>query len=68
VEDQKRIKQQISYGYFVDEDGLYYYSEKGGEVYEIFDINGVATATIDFNKIEVLFLAYIYDDNKRKKN
>jgi hypothetical protein len=68
VEDQKRIKQQISYGYFVDEDGLYYYSEKDGEVYEIFDINGVATATIDFNKIEVLFLAYIYDDNKRKKN
>lgn len=68
MEDQKRIKQQISYGYFVDEDGLYYYSEKDGEVYEIFDINGVATATIDFNKIEVLFLAYIYDDNKRKKN
>ena len=67
MEDPKKKKQQINYGYFVDEDGLYYYSEKNGMPYEVFDINGIATATLDFNKIDLIYLAYIYENDKHRK-
>ena len=53
---------KVSYGYFIDEEGLFYYSEMNGEVYEMFDINGVASMTLNGNyDFKILELAYIYN-------
>ena len=53
---------KVSYGYFIDEEGLFYYSEMNGEVYEMFDINGVASMTLNDNyDFNILELAYIYN-------
>lgn len=53
---------KVSYGYFIDEEGLFYYSEMNGEVYEMFDINGVSSMTLNDNyDFNILELAYIYN-------
>ena len=63
--EEEKQKSQVSYGYYIDEDGLYYYSEIDGELYECFDINGVASITLDFNNdFEFLQLAYIYENDR----
>ena len=62
-ENKLERKGKVSYGYFIDEDGLYYYSEIDGEVYQCFDINGVASTTYEFGiDYNVLELAYIYEN------
>ena len=63
----EELKKEVSYGYFVDEEGLYYYSEKDGEVEEFFSINGVATISLNYNEIKLLHLAYIYEDGDNTK-
>jgi hypothetical protein len=66
-EKKEHQKRKVSYGYFIDEDGLYYYSEIDGEVYQCFDINGVASATYEFGiDYNVLELAYIYENDRRE--
>jgi hypothetical protein len=61
-EKKEHLKKRVSYGYFIDEDGLYYYSEIDGETFQCFDINGVASTTFDFGiDFEFLELAYIYE-------
>tara|TARA_R100001440_G_scaffold7670_1_gene14974 strand:- start:138 stop:332 length:195 start_codon:yes stop_codon:yes gene_type:complete len=59
--EHQKIK--LEYGYYIDEDGLYFHSMLNGETYELFDINGVASTTFDFGTdFEILELAYIYED------
>lgn len=61
-ENKLERKGKVSYGYFIDEEGLFYYSEMNGEVYEIFDINGVSSMTLNDNyDFNILELAYIYN-------
>ncbi len=61
-EKKEHLKKRVSYGYFIDEDGLYYYSEIDGETFQCFDINGVASTTFDFGiDFDLLELAYIYE-------
>jgi|TARA_R100000081_G_scaffold74258_1_gene40747 hypothetical protein len=56
-------KGKVSYGYFIDEEGLFYYSEMNGEVYEMFSINGVSSMTLNDNyDFKILELSYIYTD------
>ena len=56
-------KGKVSYGYFIDEEGLFYYSEMNGEVYEMFSINGVSSMTLNDNyDFRILELSYIYTD------
>ena len=55
-------KGKVSYGYFIDEEGLFYYSEMNGEVYEMFSINGVSSMTLNANyDFRILELSYIYN-------
>ena len=62
--EQQNLR-RVSYGYFIDEDGLFYYSEIDGEVFQCFDINGVASTTFDFGiDYELLELAYIYENDR----
>ena len=62
--EKELLKSDFSYGYFIDEDGLFFYSEMNGEVYQCFDINGVATTTFDFETdYRILELAYINEEN-----
>ncbi len=61
-ENKLERKGKVSYGYFIDEEGLFYYSEMNGEVYEMFDINGVSSMTLNDNyDFNILELAYIYN-------
>lgn len=61
-ENKLERKGKVSYGYFIDEEGLFYYSEMNGEVYEMFDINGVSSITLNDNyDFNILELAYIYN-------
>ncbi len=61
-ENKLEKKGKVSYGYFIDEEGLFYYSEMNGEVYEMFDINGVSSMTLNDNyDFNILELAYIYN-------
>ena len=56
-------KGKVSYGYFIDEEGLFYYSEMNGELYEMFSINGVSSMTLNDNyDFKILELSYIYTD------
>ena len=56
-------KGKVSYGYFIDEEGLFYYSEMNGKVYEMFSINGVSSMTLNDNyDFRILELSYIYTD------
>jgi len=50
------LKSDFSYGYYIDDEGLYFYSEMNGEVYQCFDINGVASTTFDFDADYRIFL------------
>ena len=56
-ENKLERKGKVSYGYFIDEEGLFYYSEMNGEIYEMFDINGGSSMTLndnyDFNILEL---------------
>jgi len=61
-ENKLERKGKVSYGYFIDEEGLFYYSEMNGEVYEMFDINGVSSITLNDNyDFNILELTYIYN-------
>jgi hypothetical protein len=61
-EKKEHQKTKVNYGYYIDEDGLFYYSEINGETFQCFDINGVASTTYDFGiDFELLELAYIYE-------
>ena len=51
------------YTAFIDEDGLYFYSEKEGELNEVFSINGVASVSLNYSETKLLHLAYI-DENE----
>ena len=61
---QKELKNKITYAYYIDEDGLYFYSEKDGKEYECFDINGVASISLKFGEVDVLQLCYITNDEE----
>jgi len=62
--EKELLKSDFSYGYFIDEDGLFFYSEMNGEVYQCFDINGVATTTFNFETdYRILELAYIHEED-----
>jgi hypothetical protein len=61
---KKELKNKITYGYYVDEDGLYFYSEKDGKEHESFSINGVASISLIYSDIEVLHLCYITNDDE----
>tara|TARA_R110000803_G_scaffold103566_1_gene171710 strand:- start:169 stop:390 length:222 start_codon:yes stop_codon:yes gene_type:complete len=64
LENESQLRSDFSYGYFIDEDGLFYYSEMDGITYECFDINGVASTTFDFETdYRILELAYIHEYN-----
>lgn len=56
---QESVLNKISYGYFIDEDGLYFYSEKDGKTNEVFSINGVASVSLNYSETHLLHLAYI---------
>ena len=60
---QESVLNKINYGYFIDEDGLYFYSEKDGKTDEVFSINGVASVSLNFTETHLLHLAYI-DENE----
>ncbi len=61
-EKELQKKGKVSYGYYIDEEGLFYYSEMNGEVYEMFDINGVSSITLNDNyDFKILELSYIYN-------
>lgn len=64
---QKSVLNKISYGYFIDEDGLYFYSEKDGKTDEVFSINGVASVSLNYTETHLLHLAYI-DENEDENN
>jgi hypothetical protein len=65
LDERDLLKSDFSYGYYIDDEGLYFYSEMNGEIYECFDINGVATTTFDFDAdYRILELAYIHEDNE----
>jgi len=64
---QESVLNKISYGYFIDEDGLYFYSEKDGKTDEVFSINGVASVSLNYSKTHLLHLAYI-DENEDENN
>ena len=56
---KNKLKNKIVYGYYVDEDGLYFKSEQNGQILETFDINGVANVSTDFCRIEfITFMLY----------
>lgn len=59
---EKLKKNKITYGYYVDEDGLYFKSEKDGKELESFNINGVASVSLQYGDIDILQLCYIYDN------
>ena len=62
---KSKLKNDIKYGYYVDEDGLYFKSEQNGQILESFDINGVASVSLQFSEIEILHLCYItYEDDE----
>jgi hypothetical protein len=64
-ENKLERKGKVSYGYFIDDEGLFYYSEMNGEMYEMFDINGVSSMTLNDNyDFNILELSYIYDLNE----
>jgi len=60
---KNKLKDKIIYGYYIDEDGLYFKSEKNGEILECFDINGVADISTDFIGLNLLHLCYIPIDD-----
>ncbi len=60
---KNKLKNKIVYGYYIDEDGLYFKSEKNGEILECFDINGVANVSTDFVGLNLLHLCYITNEN-----
>jgi hypothetical protein len=64
---QESVLNKISYGYFIDEDGLYFYSEKDGKTDEVFSINGVASVSLNYSETHLLHLAYI-DENEDENN
>ena len=69
LDESEILNRDFSYGYFIDEDGLFFYSEINGDTYECFDINGVASSTFDFNTdYRILELAYIYEKNNELDN
>lgn len=64
-EKKEHRKERVKYGYYIDDDGLFYYSEIDGETFQCFDINGVASSTFDFGiDFELLELAYIYENDR----
>ena len=64
---QESVLNKISYGYFIDEDGLYFYSEKDGKTDEVFSINGVASVSLNYSETHLLHLAYI-DENQQDED
>lgn len=65
LDERELLKSDFSYGYYIDEQGLYFYSELDGGVYECFDINGVSSSTFDFNdNYRIIELAYIFNKNE----
>ena len=64
---QESVLNKINYGYFIDEDGLYFYSEKDGKTDEVFSINGVASVSLNYSETHLLHLAYI-DENEDENN
>ena len=64
---QKSVLNKINYGYFIDEDGLYFYSEKDGKTDEVFSINGVASVSLNYTETHLLHLAYI-DENQQDED
>ena len=59
---KEKLQKEVSSGYFIDEEGLYYYHEYNGEIEDFFSINGVASITHLYSEINTLHLAYIYDE------
>jgi hypothetical protein len=60
---KSKLRNKINYGYYIDEDGLYFKSEKNGEILECFDINGVASVSLEFGEINILHLCYITNED-----
>lgn len=60
---KSKLKKEIEYGYYIDEDGLYFKSQKDGNTLECFDINGVASVTLNYSEIDILHLCYIPNEN-----
>tara|TARA_R110002126_G_scaffold6191_3_gene32731 strand:+ start:4502 stop:4720 length:219 start_codon:yes stop_codon:yes gene_type:complete len=65
---QKSVLNKISYGYFIDEEGLYFYSEKDGETDEVFSITGVASVSLNYSQTQILHLAYIDENEEDEDN
>lgn len=65
---QKSVLNKISYGYFIDEEGLYFYSEKDGATEEVFSINGVASVSLNYSQTQILHLAYIDENEEDEDN
>ena len=69
LDENESLKNDFSYGYYIDEEGLYLYSEMNGETYQCFDINGVASTTFNFETdYRILELAYIQEENDFGEN
>ncbi|GAG02049.1 unnamed protein product, partial [marine sediment metagenome] len=50
----KKTINNVTFGYYIDEDGLYYYSEKDGKTDEVFSINGVASVScVDYKEMQL---------------
>ncbi len=62
---RSKPKRKIEFGYYVDEEGLYYVSTISGVLYEEFSINGVVEIQ-ESPDIEILYLCYIDEDSKSK--
>ena len=54
---QESVLNKINYGYFIDEDGLYFYSEKDGKTDEVFSINGVASVSLNFTETQIQYIS-----------
>lgn len=64
----KKTINNVTFGYYIDEDGLYYYSERNGKTDEVFSINGVASVScVDYKEMQLLHLAYI-DENQQDED
>lgn len=60
---KSKLRNKIEYGYYIDEDGLYFKSKQDGITVECFDINGVADISTDFVGLNLLHLCYITNEN-----
>ena len=69
MQKYKEIESVVNWGYFIDEDGLYFQSlDKDGKIIEAFDINGIATTTLCNSDVDILHLCYIYSEDETQND